>query len=200
MPKTSIQHAITSIPGKRIVVVGITGAGKTTLARELSHMLGCTHIELDALFWGENWAQTDLPEFRRLVSEALSAQSQWIVDGNYSKVRDIVWSRADTIIWLNYGLPRILWQLVGRTARRLLFREVLWNNNIEKLANHLTKDGLLFYAVKSHRRHLKLYPSLLGQPEYSHLKLIRLRSSRHTQKWLANLPHHSHYDLPHGNM
>ncbi len=40
--------------GQRIVVVGTTGSGKTTLAAQLALIAGCPHIELDALHWEPN--------------------------------------------------------------------------------------------------------------------------------------------------
>jgi len=86
--------------GQRVAVIGTTGSGKTTLARHIAKRRGIPHIELDALHWEANWTETPLTVFRARVSEAV-APPAWITDGNYSKVRDIVWGRADTIIWLS---------------------------------------------------------------------------------------------------
>ena len=55
----------------------------------------------------------------------------WVADGNYSKVRDLVWGSADLLVWLDYALPVIMGRLVSRTLRRLITREVLWNDNRE---------------------------------------------------------------------
>ncbi len=43
---------------QRIYVVGTTGSGKTTLARQLARRLGISHLELDALHWDANWTPT----------------------------------------------------------------------------------------------------------------------------------------------
>src|SRR5205823_6990985 len=104
-------------PPRRIVVVGSTGSGKTTLASQLARRLALPHVELDALHWEPNWTMAPLDRFRQRVEEALNGEG-WVVDGGYGKVRDIVWGRAETLVWLDYGLPVILWRLLKRTLRR----------------------------------------------------------------------------------
>src|SRR5687768_1581665 len=114
----------------RINVTGTTGSGKTTMARNLALKLGVPHVELDALHWDPNWTEASNEVFRERTSTALSCD-EWVVDGNYSAVRDIVWSRANLIVWLDYSLPVILAQLWRRSMRRLLSQEELWNGNRE---------------------------------------------------------------------
>ena len=69
--------------GQRISVVGSTGTGKTTVAREISIRLTLPHIELDALYWGNNWTGVPDDVFRTRVTDAIRAE-RWVVDGNYS--------------------------------------------------------------------------------------------------------------------
>src|SRR3972149_10212063 len=87
--------------GRRIVVIGTTGSGKTTLARRLSQLLDIPHVELDALNWEPDWVQAPTEVFRQRTEEALRGEA-WLVDGNYSAVRDIVWPRAGTLVWLGF--------------------------------------------------------------------------------------------------
>src|SRR5262245_36023374 len=96
----------------RIAVVGTTGSGMSTFSRRLSGALGLPHIELDALFWKQNWEQTTDEEFSSAVNSAVS-QPRWIVDGNRSRARHIIWSRATTLIWLDYPLTRTFPRLLG---------------------------------------------------------------------------------------
>lgn len=171
----------------RIVVVGTTGSGKTTLARQISERLGLPHVELDALFWRPNWTETPNDEFRAAVDRATSGDC-WVVDGNYSRSRDIVWSRAETIVWLDYSLALIMWRLWWRVLRRGLRREELWNGNRERLWEHfVTRDSLFLWALTTYRRRRRDYPMLLTTAEYSHLSLVRLASPRQTEMWLAGL-------------
>ena len=173
--------------GRRIVVIGTTCSGKTTLAARLAQRLGVQHIELDALNWQPNWTQTPLDEFRVRVADALSTDT-WVLDGNYSKSRDIVWPRADTIIWLDYPLPVIMARLFKRTLRRVVTREELWNGNRETLRGTLlSRDSLLLWALKTYRRRRRETPMWLARPEYQHLALIHLTSPRMADRWLAKL-------------
>ncbi|HET7377987.1 MAG TPA: AAA family ATPase, partial [Anaerolineae bacterium] len=82
----------------RIAVIGVTGSGKTTFARNLAQHIDGVHIELDALHWEANWIEAPDEIFRERVEQATQTE-RWTTDGNYSKVRDIVWGRADTIVW-----------------------------------------------------------------------------------------------------
>ena len=82
----------------RIVVVGTSGAGKTTLARRIAALLERPNIELAAINWQSGWrdlTRQDPEEFIRRVAGAIRAEA-WVVDGNYGPVRDRVWQRAPT--------------------------------------------------------------------------------------------------------
>jgi adenylate kinase family enzyme len=173
--------------GRRVVVVGNTGSGKTTLARHLAAKLGLPHVELDALHWEPDWQEAPLDVFRARIVKALSGDG-WIVDGNYGKVRDIVWPRADTLIWLDYPLHVSLRRLIPRTLRRALTGEVLWGNNRESArVTFFSRDSILLWALTSHRRRRKSYPLLLVQAQHAHLTVLRFRSPHATAAWLARL-------------
>jgi len=173
--------------GRRISVVGTSGSGKTTTASQIAHRLGIPHVELDALHWGANWTPSPLNLFRERVSQALDSDA-WAVDGNYSKVRDIVWGRADTLVWLDYWLPVIMWRLVQRTLWRSLLQEELWGGNHESLVKALfSRESILLWALQTYGRRKKEYPALLSQPEHAHLSVVHLRSPRVTRDWLSNL-------------
>ncbi len=175
------------LPGKRIAVVGVTGSGKTTLASSLAGVLGLTHVELDALRFGPGWSEPPDEVFRRRVVAALSAPG-WVVDGNYSRVRDITWKLADTVVWLDYPFLTSFWRLLRRSYRRVVLQEELWNNNRETLTTLLfEKDALIPWFFKTYQRRRREYPQLLALPEYAHLTLIRLRTPRQASAWLDSL-------------
>ncbi len=172
---------------RRIVVVGTSGSGKTILAHRLAQRLAIPHVELDALYWGPGWSAIPIQSFRERVTSALEGAA-WVVDGNYSKVRDLVWSRADSVVWLDYALPVVMGRLVARTLGRVAAGEELWGGNRERLATALwSRESIFLWALKTYRRYRREYPALLGQPEHAHLSVVRLRSPRAAQAWLSGL-------------
>ncbi len=170
---------------KRIVIIGTTGTGKTTLANQVGQPLGYPHIELDALFWEPNWREAETSAFRDRAEKALEGES-WVVDGNYTgKVIDIVWSRADTLVWLDYSLPVTTWRLIIRTLRRLVTQERLWSGNRERWRTLLSADqSLLLWAFKTHGKHLRQFPELLTETEYAHVRVVHHLTPRETEEWL----------------
>ncbi|HZQ97901.1 MAG TPA: shikimate kinase [Chloroflexota bacterium] len=174
---------------RRVAVVGTSGAGKTTFAAALAQRLGCRYVELDALHWEAGWRMAE-PEVFRARVEQETAGGRWVVDGSYSKVRDLVWARADTLVWLDYPLAVKLWQLLERTTRRLWTGEELWNGNRERLSDHLNlldRDNLFVWTIRQHRFHQITYPAALAEPAYAHLRLVRLRTPGAGRRWLEQV-------------
>jgi adenylate kinase family enzyme len=174
-------------PYRRINVVGTSAVGKTTFARSMASRLGVPHVELDALHWGPGWTNAPQDVMRERVQRAVEADA-WVVDGNYSVVRDLVWDRAQAVIWLDYPLRTVLWRYAARTRRRLRSQEELWpgTGNREKLSMHLLqRDGLLWWILSTYRRRRRDYPPLLAaRPD---LAAVRLRSPRDADRWLVQL-------------
>jgi adenylate kinase family enzyme len=176
-------------PIKRIVVVGTTSSGKSTLAKRLADLLGLNFVDLDALHWEPNWHEADNEVFRARVDEATHAE-YWAVAGNYHVVRDIIWRRAQAIAWLDYPLWTIFRQLTRRTFRRWWKRELLWGTNHENLWIHFklwSDESLYHWLFKTYWRRKREYPALFAQPENAHLNIIRLKSPKETEKWLKTL-------------
>lgn len=173
---------------RRVAVVGTSGSDKTTLARRLAERLGVPHVELDAIHWGPNWTPAPADVFRERTAQALSGEA-WTVDGNYSAVREIVWPRADTIVWLDYALPVIMGRVMIRTLWRVVTREELWSGNRERASTAiLGRDSIIWWALSTYRRRRREYPVLFSRPEFAHLRVVHLTSPRQARLWLASLP------------
>jgi energy-coupling factor transporter ATP-binding protein EcfA2 len=181
---------MTTLRGRqRILILGRTGSGKTTLARELSAAIGVSHVELDALYFGTNFSTVPLSMLRDRTSAAI-AGDRWVTDGNKSAVRDLCWPRADSIIWLDYPLVVSLWRL-GKRA--------LWRTSVLKAQAAgtdgdvgLSKQFLLaakgvLTALRSHAGQRREYPRMLADRENQHLAVVRFRSPRATRRWLARV-------------
>jgi adenylate kinase family enzyme len=172
---------------QRASVIGVTGSGKTTFAASLAARLRVPHVELDALHWEPNWTMAELDVFRRRVARQVSADG-WVIDGNYAKVRDLVWGRADTVVWLDYSFALTFARLLRRTLARIRSGEELWNGNRERFAEQfLSRDSLLVWAIKTYPRYRATLPALLASDACSHLRVVRLRAPRDAQEWLGGL-------------
>jgi len=179
-----------TIPIKRIVVIGTTGSGKSTLAEQLAGKLGVDFIELDALHWEPNWVEAPLEVFRERVEKATQAQG-WVVAGNYRVVRDLVWSRAEAVIWLDYPFPVVFWRLWWRTWKRVFFQEELWNGNRENFWTQLklwSDESLFYWLFKTYWQRKREYPQVLALPQNTHLHLFQFKSPKQTQEWFNKLP------------
>lgn len=173
---------------QRIVVIGTTGSGKSTLAQALARRLDLAVIEPDALHWAANWQEVPTEVFRQRVDDATRAE-RWVFGGNYSKARDLVWTRADTLVWLDYSLALVLRRLLGRTVARIVSREDLWGSGSRETwrTQFLSRDSLFVWAIKTHGRYQNLMDTTLRQPEYAHLRVLRFTSPRQADRWLAEI-------------
>lgn len=180
---------MSSFPYKRVVVVGVTSSGKSTLAELLAQRFDLCYIELDALHWEPNWQPAPLEVFRDRVAKATQAE-KWTVAGNYHIARDLIWPKAEVVIWLDYSLLRVLWQLTHRSLKRWWTRELLWGTNREPLWNHFklwSNESLYHWLFKTYWRRKREYPMLLSQPEHRHLVLLRFKDPTEIKEWLEHL-------------
>lgn len=161
-------------------MIGASGSGKSRTARLLSGRLGAPHVELDALFHLANW--TPNPRFAEDVDDA-TAGPAWVCDGNYTAVRDLLWDRAQTLVWLD--LPRTLtfWRVAVRTLRRMSGREVLWNGNRERLRGLLAPDHPLWWTWTTTPGRRVVTEQRLADPRWAQLQVIRLRTPAEVDRW-----------------
>jgi adenylate kinase family enzyme len=171
---------------RRINVTGTSCSGKTTLARELATRLGVPHVEFDALFWGPDWTPVPPDVFRARLADALAVEC-WVADGGYAATRDITWSRADTVVWLDYPMSTVLARWAGRTVGRIRSRQEFWpgTGNRESVRNVLRRDGLLWWILRTHRRRRRTM--LAAMEDRKDLRWVRLRSPAETDRWLASV-------------
>ena len=168
----------------RIHIIGSGGAGKTVLASRLASALQVPHIELDSLFWGENWQPSETEVFQQVVGEALAGED-WVTDGNYSKVRQIIWRRVQVVVWLDYPLLLVMGRLLWRSLYRIFSRQLLWGRNRESFSGlFFSPDSLLLYVLRTHRPRREQYLQLCQAPEYRWIAFVRLRWPHQAEAWL----------------
>jgi adenylate kinase family enzyme len=174
---------------KRVAVVGCSGSGKTTLAVALARALRTSHVELDSIFHQPGWAPLSDDEFRARVAAATQAET-WVVDGNYSVIRDITWSRADTVVWFDLPYLTVMARTIRRTVRRVITREELWNGNREPLSNLWSfkpEKSIIAWTATRHRVYRRRYRAAEIDPQWADLHFVRLRSQAEAHAFLEGV-------------
>jgi adenylate kinase family enzyme len=99
--------------GRRVVVTGQAGSGKSTFSLALAAQTGLPVIHLDLCFWKPGWVAPSETEWREKQCGVLAGH-EWVADGNYPETLDLRLERADTVVFLE--LP--WWLCAGRAFRR----------------------------------------------------------------------------------
>lgn len=173
--------------GRRILVWGITGSGKTTFARRLAEALGLPAIEMDAIRHANGWNSTPWEEFCQRLTQELDGQEQgWVCDGSYSAAADVCLSRADTLVWLRPPWRVYFWRRLRRTLGRARSGERLVGPQGPRESFRrafLSRRSILLWAVQSLftgerriRRQLMLLPESV--------QLYALRSGQEVEAFL----------------
>ncbi len=99
--------------GRRVVVTGLAGSGKSTFAVALAARTALPVIHLDLAFWKPAWVAPSETEWREKQRVVLAGDA-WIADGNYHETLDLRLRRADTVVVLD--MP--WWICSGRALLR----------------------------------------------------------------------------------
>ena len=197
IPEARVEQSL----GKRIIVIGSSNSGKTTLAEKLAERLDAPFIELDGLHWEAGWVSADRDVFRERVRKAIEPAS-WVMAGNYTRQQqDISWPVADTIVWLDLSLSTVLRRCVVRCWRRSRSNELLFGGtNRENFWEHLmlwnTEKSLIAFTLKTHRSRRRTFEALGHEPRWSHLTFIRLRSVDEIDHWLCHIQNQNKTSKP----
>jgi adenylate kinase family enzyme len=166
---------------RRVLVVAMSGAGKTTAARRIAHKHGLVFHEMDVLAIGPGWSTRPdfVPEVERIVGT-----DGWVIDSwGYPEVRELMWSHADTVVWLDYPRRVVLTRLLRRSLRRSWSRRPVFGGNRERWRDWRSRAHPFWHAVTTfdERRHL-IERRTAVRP---HLTTHRFRSPRELEGWLG---------------
>lgn len=147
---------------------------------------------MDSVYHQENWEPLPEDEFRTLLSEFVS-QDGWVVDGNYNHlgVDEILWPKADTIVWLDTGRLITTWRVLKRTIRRSARREELWSGNRERMRNLAKRDpedNIVLWSWTRHGHYRSRYEEAATGETWGHAEVHRLQSDREVEGFLQSLP------------
>ena len=175
---------------QRVSVVGVSGSGKSTFATALADRLAVPHLELDSVYHQAEWTHLEPDEFQAAIAPTL-AEPAWVIDGNYSEVQPLVWERADTVIWLDLDRPIVMRRVVGRTWRRVLRRQELWNGNREPIGNLFAlnpEESIIRWAWTKHGPTRTKYAAAMDDEANADLTFHRLRGPAAVDAFLDRVP------------
>ncbi len=148
---------------RRVCVVGASGCGKSVFSRRLAEILDVPHVPMDALYWGPAWTPKPREEFLASIQDVTSKEA-WVLDGNYTFTEPLKWPRAQLVVWLDPGLPTVMWRSIRRSFSRCLSREELWlgTGNRETFRHSFfSRDSVILWTLKSFRPLRKRYAELM---------------------------------------
>lgn len=161
---------------ERAIVIGNSGAGKSTFARALRDITGLPLHYLDRLWHRPDKTTVTREEFDLRLGELLAGE-RWIIDGNYRRTLEPRLAACDTVFFLDYPLEVCL---AGVEARRGTVREDMpW---IETQEDPEFTAWIRDFA----RRDLPEIEALLDRYRAGR-KILRFQSREEGQKYLALL-------------
>lgn len=168
----------------RILVYGVTGSGKTTLAAQISRRTGLPWHSVDDLAWEPGWVAVAPEEQRRRMTDVCAGE-RWILDTAYGQWRDVALARVELIVALDYPRWLSLGRLVRRTVVRGITRRRICNGNVESLHRLLARDSIIRWHFQSFARKRDRIRGWAADPPCP--EVVRLTSPRDTERWLASL-------------
>ena len=180
---------------KRINVVGTSASRKTTFSKKLSKKLNLTYIELDHLFWLDDWQETPDFEFFQKIAQAIAyadidqIKQGYVIDGNYSRTTHLTWREIDTVIWLDLPFYLNLFQSVQRAFSRAISQKPFWenSNNTESFTRMFTRDSIILWMIKTHKKNRKKYHDKMKDSQFSHVQFIHITTRKQMEQFLENL-------------
>lgn len=169
---------------QRILVYGVTGSGKTTLARSIGGATGLPWHAVDELTWEPGWVSAPDDVQRERIA-AICAGDRWVLDHAYGKWVEVVMDRVDLVVGLDYPRWLSLGRLVRRTIGRVITREEQCNGNVETVGKVFAQDSIIrwhFRSYASKRDRLRGWEQDAAMPP-----ILRLTHPKLAEAWLRSL-------------
>ncbi len=172
---------------KKINVVGTSGSGKTTFAKQLATVLKYPFIEMDQIYWGKNWSEQSDEAFFAKLNKQLASET-WVLDGNYTRTIPTKWQNVDTLIWLDMGFFRTVFRAIKRAFSRAMSQQELWpdTGNTETWRQLFSRKSMIWWTLKYYHINKAKYAKIFNDPKYQHLNKIRLKSPKACQQLLLH--------------
>ncbi|MCA2216494.1 EutP/PduV family microcompartment system protein [Jidongwangia harbinensis] len=167
---------------RRILVYGVTGSGKTTLAKRIAARLSLPYHSVDDLAWQPGWVPVPNEVLRARMAK-ICAGDAWVLDSAYGAWLDVPLARAELIVGLD--LPR--WRSLGRLLRRTVHRVVTGteacNGNRETVRDSFfSGESILVWHFRSFARKRDRMRAWHADPALP--EVVLLRTPAEVERWL----------------
>ncbi len=166
----------------RILVYGVTGSGKSTVAARIARLTGLPLIEVDELTWLPDWQMVPAHTQRDLFGSVV-ARDRWVLDSAYSTWLDVVLPRTELVVGLDYPRWFSLQRLLRRTLARLVARHPVCNGNRETWRSTLGADSIVRWHFRTFRNKRERLRQWAADP-YGPV-VLRVRRPAQLERWLT---------------
>lgn len=183
MAAISLEDPITR-GAERIVLLGVTGSGKSTIARRVERERGIPAVDIDALAWRPGWVKTPEDELAAAAA-AIAQRDAWVLDSAWRAILPAVLPRTQLVVALDLPRRVSLTRLLRRTVVRLVTRAPVCGENVESLGSVFSHDSIIAWHFRSYPRKREQIATWESDPQMP--PVLRLRSSRDVENWVAAL-------------
>jgi adenylate kinase family enzyme len=173
------------VTARRVLVYGVTGSGKTTLARRIAARLDLPYHPVDDLTWEPGWTPVPAAVQRERIA-AICAQDAWVLDHAYGAWVDIPLARAELVVGLDLPRWRSFGRLLRRSAGNVVHGTPTCNGNRETFRQtFLSKESILLWHFSSFARKRRRMRAWQDDPAMP--PVVLLRTPADVETWLATL-------------
>jgi adenylate kinase family enzyme len=166
---------------QKIAILGITGAGKSTLSRRIADITGLPLFHMDTLFWRGKWEEVPEAEYIEAHEKILNENNRWIIEGWISTPMFHRLTKADLIIYLDYSGWLAAWHYFERWLKH---RKVARPELPAESKDHFKWRRLFLLLFRLERKDIEATLRTVHQPE----KVVRFRSPRELEVYLTRRP------------
>jgi hypothetical protein len=165
---------------ERVVVIGCAGSGKSTLARQLADRTGLPLVERDGL------GMEGSPGYLSAIAE-MAARPCWILDGAPYYADQLVYSAADTVVFLDYPKVLVLWRVLRRTARVEVLRRPVGAHRPQGVSALRDPEHPLRWMWTSHADRHREGLALMARPGLAQTQILRFTRPGMAHRWLRQM-------------
>ncbi len=103
-------------PGRKIIIIGCPGSGKSYFAGQLAVLMNIPLTHLDKIYWRADKTHISHEELSEKLDAIMSGDS-WIIDGNYNRTMEQRIAKADTVFLLDYPTEVCLEGIAARVGK-----------------------------------------------------------------------------------